>query len=86
MWNKAAVSLVSKTVQNVPPPHFYIRSRIVQWALDPAFAMMAHDVWMLFNKKFMTMTYVGIDVSKATFVVAYSSAKTGRTKTFKNHG
>lgn len=30
------------------------------------------------------MTYVGIDVSKATFVVAYSSAKTGRTKTFKN--
>ena len=32
------------------------------------------------------MTYVGIDVSKATFVVAYSSAKTGRTKTFKNRG
>lgn len=30
------------------------------------------------------MTYVGIDVSKATFVVAYSSAKTGWTKTFKN--
>ena len=30
------------------------------------------------------MTYVGIDVSKATFVVAYSSARTGRTKTFKN--
>ena len=30
------------------------------------------------------MTYVGIDVSKATFVVAYSSAKTGRAKTFKN--
>lgn len=30
------------------------------------------------------MTYVGIDVSKATFVVAYSSTKTGRTKTFKN--
>ena len=30
------------------------------------------------------MTYVGIDVSKATFVVAYSSAKTGRTRTFKN--
>jgi len=30
------------------------------------------------------MTYVGIDVSKATFVVAYSSAKTGKTKTFKN--
>ena len=30
------------------------------------------------------MTYVGIDVSKATFVVAYSSRKTNRTKTFKN--
>ena len=30
------------------------------------------------------MTYVGIDVSKATFVVAYSSAKTNRTRTFKN--
>ena len=29
------------------------------------------------------MTYIGIDVSKATFVVAYSSAKTGRIKTFK---
>lgn len=32
----------------------------------------------------MTMTYVGIDVSKATFVVAYSSAKSSETKTFKN--
>lgn len=30
------------------------------------------------------MTYVGIDVSKATFVVAYSSAKTSKTRTFKN--
>ena len=30
------------------------------------------------------MTYVRIDVSKATFVVAYSSAKAGKTKTFKN--
>ena len=30
------------------------------------------------------MGYVGIDVSKATFVVAYSSAKAGKTKTFKN--
>lgn len=30
------------------------------------------------------MTYVGIDVSKATFVVAYSSEKNGKTKTFKN--
>ena len=30
------------------------------------------------------MTYVGIDVSKATFVVAYSSDKNSRTRTFKN--
>lgn len=30
------------------------------------------------------MTHVGIDVSKATFTVAYSSAKTGKTKTVKN--
>ena len=30
------------------------------------------------------MTYVGIDVSKATFVVAYSSAKGSKTRTFKN--
>lgn len=30
------------------------------------------------------MTYIGIDVSKATFVVAYSSDKNSKTKTFKN--
>ena len=30
------------------------------------------------------MNYVGIDVSKATFVVAYSSAKSSETKTFEN--
>ena len=30
------------------------------------------------------MTYVGIDVSKATFVAAYSSAKGSRTNSFKN--
>lgn len=30
------------------------------------------------------MTYVGIDVSKTTFIVAYSSAKGGKTKSFKN--
>lgn len=30
------------------------------------------------------MTYVGIDVSKAAFTVAYSSAKTGRTRVFRN--
>lgn len=30
------------------------------------------------------MTYIGIDVSKDTFVVAYSPEKTCRTRTFKN--
>lgn len=30
------------------------------------------------------MTYVGIDVSKLTFVVVYSSAKASKTKTLKN--
>ena len=30
------------------------------------------------------MTYVGIDVSKTTFVVAYSSAKGNKTNSFKN--
>jgi len=30
------------------------------------------------------MTYIGIDVSKATFVVAYSSAKDSKTKTYAN--
>ena len=30
------------------------------------------------------MIYVGIDVSKATFVVAYSPEKNSRTRTFKN--
>ena len=30
------------------------------------------------------MNYVGIDVSKATFIVAYSSAKGSETKTFEN--
>ena len=30
------------------------------------------------------MTYIGIDVSKDTFVVAYSPEKTSRTRTFKN--
>ncbi len=30
------------------------------------------------------MTYVGIDVGKATFVAAYSSVKTNKTRTFKN--
>lgn len=44
VWNKADFALVIKTVRYVLPPHFYIRNRIVQWAFDPAFAMMAHDV------------------------------------------
>lgn len=30
------------------------------------------------------MTYVGIDVSKDSFTVAYSSDKNSKTKTFKN--
>ena len=30
------------------------------------------------------MTYVGIDVSKDTFTIAYSSDKNSKTKTFKN--
>lgn len=30
------------------------------------------------------MTYIGIDISKDTFVVAYSPEKAGKTKTFKN--
>lgn len=29
------------------------------------------------------MTYIGIDVSKDTFVVAYSPEKTSKTRTFK---
>ena len=44
VWNKADYALVIKTVRYVLPPHFYIKNRIVQWAFDPAFAMMAHDV------------------------------------------
>ena len=30
------------------------------------------------------MTYIGIDISKDTFVVAYSPDKNSKTKTFKN--
>ena len=30
------------------------------------------------------MTYIGIDVSKDAFVVAYSSEKNSKTKVFKN--
>jgi len=51
VWNKADDSLIMQIVRNVLSPHFYIRNRIVQWAFDPVFAMMAHDVQMLsFNK------------------------------------
>ena len=31
------------------------------------------------------MTYVGIDVSKATFVVAYSSAKDSKIQNFRQY-
>ena len=44
VWNKADYALVIKTVRYVLPPHFYIRNRIVQWAFDPAFAMVVQDV------------------------------------------
>lgn len=33
---------------------------------------------------YLTMAYIGIDVSKATFVVAYSSAKDSKARTFDN--
>ena len=39
---------------------------------------------MLYIKFVIVMTYIGIDVSKDTFVVAYSPKKTCRTRTFKN--
>jgi len=44
VWNKTEYPLVKKTVEYVLPPHFYIRNRIVQWAFDPAFAMVVQDV------------------------------------------
>lgn len=39
---------------------------------------------MFLNQIRVSMTYIGIDVSKATFVVAYSPEKGSKTKTFKN--
>ena len=41
------------------------------------------DVAYLFKFIFV-MTYIGVDVSKDTFVVAYSSDKNSKTKVFKN--
>ena len=58
-------------------PHtLYIRIRIVRKVSEPAFAMKDQDVTDVIRRKQQTaMRYIGIDVSKATFVVAYSSAK-----------
>ena len=36
------------------------------------------------TKNRTAMKYIGIDVSKATFVVAYSSDKSGEIRTFNN--
>ncbi len=67
------------------PLALYIRIRIVRWATDPVFAMMDQDVSdVIETKNRTTMKYIGIDVSKATFVVAYSSDKGGEIRTFDN--
>ena len=60
-------------------PHtLYIGIRIVRWVKDPVFAMQDQDVSDVVTiKNQMAMKYIGIDVSKATFVVAYSSGKDG---------
>lgn len=67
-------------------PHtLYLRIRIVRWAKDPVFAMMDHDVSDVLKTKNRTaMKYIGIDVSTATFVVAYSPDKGGEIRTFDN--
>lgn len=67
-------------------PHtLYIRIRIVRWAKDPVFARMDQDVSDVIRTKNRTaIKYIGIDVSKATFVVAYSSDKGGKLCTFDN--
>ena len=56
-------------------PHtLYIRIRIVRKVFEPAFAMKDQDVSdVVRTKKRTAMRYIGIDVSKATFGVAYSS-------------
>ena len=67
-------------------PHtLYIRIRIVRKVFEPAFAMKDQDVSdVVRTKKRTAMRYIGIDVSKATFVVAYSSDKGGEIRTFNN--
>ena len=67
-------------------PHtLYIRIRIVRWAKDPVFAMMDRNVSDVVTTKNRTaLKYIGIDVSKATFMVAYSSDKGGEIRTFDN--
>ena len=67
-------------------PHtLYIRIRIVRKVSEPAFAMKDQDVTDVIRRKQQTaMRYIGIDVSKATFVVAYSSDKGGEIRTFNN--
>ena len=50
---------------------------------EPAFAMKDQDVSdVVRTKKRTAMRYIGIDVSKATFVVAYSSDKGGENPYF----
>jgi len=52
---------------------------------EPVFAMKDQDVSDVIKTKNRTaMRYIGIDVSKATFVVAYSSDKGGGIRTFNN--
>lgn len=67
-------------------PHIlYIRIRIVRKVSEPAFAMKDQDVSDVVKIKNRTaMNYIGIDVSKATFVVAYSYDKSGEIRTFNN--
>ena len=67
-------------------PHtLYIRIRIVRKVSEPVFAMKDQDVTDVIRRKQQTaMRYIGIDVSKATFVVAYSSDKGGEIRTFNN--
>ena len=67
-------------------PHtLYIRIRIVRKVHEPVFAMRDQDVSDVIKTKNRTaMQYIGIDVSKATFVVAYSSDKGEEIRTFNN--
>lgn len=53
--------------------------------VEPVFAMKDQDVSDVIKTKYRTaMKYIGIDVSKATFVVAYSPDKGGEIHTFDN--